>query len=76
LEYSENLFLDLMVLMCMSLLCVLMYAQIEEEFSLYLVGQMVSLKYILSSPKHESGMDGFLGFSGCFTIILGVLGLL
>jgi hypothetical protein len=76
LEYIENLSLDLMVLMCMSLLCVLMYTQIEEEFNLYSVGQMVSLKYILSSPKHESRMDGFLGFSRCFTIILGVIGLL
>jgi hypothetical protein len=52
-----------------------MYAQIEGEFSLDLVGQMASLKYILSSPKHKSRMDGFLGFSGCFTIILGVLDL-
>jgi hypothetical protein len=29
----------------------------------------------LEKEEHESRMDGFLGFSGCFTIILGILGL-
>ena len=72
-EYSVNISLDLMFLICMSVLCVLLYAQIEGEFSLYLMGLMVSLKYMLSSPTHgKRRMDGSFGFFGCFTIILGL----
>ena len=60
----------------MSVLCVLLYAQIEGEFSLYLMGLMVSLKYMLCSPTHGKGEDGwFIWISRCFIIILGVLGL-
>jgi hypothetical protein len=76
LEYSVDSPLDLMLIMCISVLCVLLYAQIEGEFSLYLVGPLVPLKYILCSPTHwKRRMDGSFGFSGCFTIILGGLGL-
>ena len=65
-----------MLLMCMKVLCVPLYAQIKGEFSLYLVGLMVSLKCMLCSPTHEKKEDGwFLWISRCFTIILGVLGL-
>jgi hypothetical protein len=44
LEYSVNFSLDLILLMCLSVLCVLLYAQIKGEFRLYLVGLMVSLE--------------------------------
>jgi hypothetical protein len=44
LESSEDFPLDLMLMICMSVLCVLLYAQIKEEFDLYLVRLMVSLK--------------------------------
>jgi hypothetical protein len=44
LKYSENFSLDLMLLMCISILVVLLYAQIEGEFDLYLVRLMVSFK--------------------------------
>jgi hypothetical protein len=44
LEYSVNFSLDLRLLICISVLCVLLYAQIEGEFSLYLVRLMVSFK--------------------------------
>ena len=71
-----NFSLDLMLLICMIILCVLLHAQIEGEFSLYLVGLMVSLKCMLCSPTHEKKEDGwFLWISRCFTIILGVLDL-
>ena len=75
-EFSVNFSLNLMLLMCMKVLCVPLYAQIKGEFSLYLVGLMVSLKCMLCSPTHEKNEDGwFLWISRCFTIILGVLGL-
>ena len=65
-----------MLLICMSVLCVLLYAQIEGEFSIYLVGLIVYLKYMLSSPTHgKRRMDSSFGFSGCFTVILGGLAL-
>jgi hypothetical protein len=66
-----------MLIMCISVLYALLYAQIEGEFSIYLMGPMVSLKYMLCTPTHgKRRMDGSFGFSGCFIIILGGLGLL
>jgi hypothetical protein len=75
-EYSVNFSLDLILLICMSVLCVLLYAQIKVEFRLYLVRQMVSLKFmIVLSHTLKRRMDGSFGFFECFTIILGGLGL-
>ena len=51
-EYSVNFSLDLTLLICISVLCILLYAQIEGEFSLYLVGLRVSLRYMLCSLTH------------------------
>ena len=41
-----------MLLMCISVLCVLLYAQIKGEFSQYLVGLMISFKFMLCSLTH------------------------
>jgi hypothetical protein len=45
--------------MCISVLCVLLYAQIEGEFSLYLVRLMISFKFMLCSltPWRTSNED-------------------
>ena len=47
-----NFSLDLMLLICMIILCVLLHAQIEGEFSLYLMRLMSSFKFILNSFTH------------------------
>ena len=52
-EYSTvNFSLNLMLLICIRILCVLLHAQIEGEFSLYLVRLMASFKFILNSLTH------------------------
>jgi hypothetical protein len=45
--------------MCISVLCVLLHAQIEGEFSLYLVRLMISFKFMLCSltPWRTSNED-------------------
>ena len=45
--------------MCISVLCVLLHAQIEGEFSLYLVRLMISFKFMLCSltPWRASNED-------------------
>jgi hypothetical protein len=70
LEYSVNFSLDLMLIMYMSVLCVLLYAQIEGEFRLYLVELMVSFKlwcesHSLEKRRHQKRMDGSQGIFGC-----------
>jgi hypothetical protein len=47
--YSANFFFNLISLMCVSVLYVLLHAQIEREFSLYLVRLMISFKFMLCS---------------------------
>ena len=49
-----------MVLICMSVLCVPLYAQIEGEFSLYLVRLIASFKFILNSltPWRKKNIKG------------------
>jgi hypothetical protein len=39
--YSANISFNLVLLMCISVLCVLLHAQIEGEFSQYLVRLMI-----------------------------------
>ena len=48
--------------MCISVLCVLLHAQIEGEFSLYLVRLMISFKFMLCSltPWRASNEDEWL----------------
>ena len=47
--YSINFSLDLILKMCMSILCVSLYAHFEGEFILYLVGLIFYFKFILYS---------------------------
>ena len=75
-ESYENFPLDFILIIRISVLYVLLYAQIKGGFSLYLVGLMVSLKYMLSSPTHgKGGWMVPLHSLGAPKIILGGLGL-
>jgi len=74
-RYSVNFSLDLMMIRCMSVLCVLLCAQIEEEFSLCHVGLMISFKFILCSLMHWRKEDGWFPRNlWVLQIILGGLG--
>ena len=67
--------------MCLSILCVQLYAQIKGEFRLYLVGLMVSFKFMLSSLTHWRKKNIKVGWMvpmeslGAPKIILGGFGL-
>src|SRR5688572_4599669 len=58
-RYSANISFNLVLLMCISVLCVLLHAQIEGEFSLYHVKLMISFKFMLCSltPWRASNED-------------------
>ena len=81
-EYSTvNFSLDLILLICMRILCVLLHTQIEGEFSLYLVRLMASFKFILNSLTHwrkkniKGGWMVPIESLGIPKVILGGLGL-
>jgi len=65
----------------MRILCVFLHAQIEEEFSLYLVRLMASFKFILNSLTHwrkkniKGGWMVPMESLGIPKVILGGLGL-
>ena len=48
-KYSANISFNLVLLMCISVRCVLLHAQIDGEFSLYPVKLMISFKFMLCS---------------------------
>jgi hypothetical protein len=70
-RYSANISFNLVLLMCMSVLCVLLHAQIKGEFSLYLVRIIISFKFMLCSltPWRTSNEDEWFHRNGqVFTI--------
>ena len=81
-EFSVNFSLNLMLLMCMKVLCVPLYAQIEAESDLYLVRLMVCFKvHVEQSHTHWKKKNIKRGWMvpmeslGAPKVILGVLGL-
>ena len=71
-RYSANIFFNLVLLMCISILCVLLQAQIEGEFSLYLVRLMISFKFMLCSltPWRTSNEDEWFHRNEEFLLIV------
>jgi hypothetical protein len=65
-RYIANISLNLVLLMCISVLCVLVHEQIEGEFSLYLVRLMISFKFMFCSitPWRTSNEDKWFHKNG------------